>query len=108
MRNLLIVAAVLVGAGSWLAQTADRMTATPARATGGSNTAASARVSGNAEAAGTRLCDRCGFRFWRGGIGRRRRKFIRHLRHEAAESDQDGGKDHQVTHDATLDTLHSG
>ena len=44
MRNLLIVAAVLVGAGSWLAQTADRMTATPARVTGGSNMAASARV----------------------------------------------------------------
>ena len=44
MRNLLIVAAVLVGAGSWLAQTADKMTATPARATGGSTMAASARV----------------------------------------------------------------
>jgi hypothetical protein len=29
------------------------------------------------------------------------------LRHEAAKDNQNGGKDHQVTHDATLDTLHS-
>jgi aspartyl protease family protein len=44
MRNIVIVAAVLVGAGSWMAQTADKMTgASPARATSGSN-AASARI----------------------------------------------------------------
>ena len=55
MRNLLIVAAVLVGAGSWLAQTADKMTATPARVTGGTNMAASARVESPAPAAGRTL-----------------------------------------------------
>jgi aspartyl protease family protein len=44
MRNLLIVAAVLVGAGSWMAQTASKMTATPAGATSGTSTTASARV----------------------------------------------------------------
>jgi aspartyl protease family protein len=55
MRNLVIVAAVLVGAGSWLAQTADRMTATPARATGGSTMTASARVDDPAPTAGRTL-----------------------------------------------------
>src|ERR1043166_4739572 len=55
MRNLLIVAAVLVGAGSWLAQTADRMTATPSRATGGSTMAASARVESPALTGGRTL-----------------------------------------------------
>jgi len=55
MRNLLIVAAVLVGAGSWVAQTADRMTATPARATGGSNMAASARLESPAPTGGRTL-----------------------------------------------------
>ena len=55
MRNLLIVAAVLVGTGSWLAQTADKMTATPARATGGSTMAASARVESPAPTAGRTL-----------------------------------------------------
>ena len=49
MRNLLIMAAVLVGAGSWLAQTADRMTgASPARVTTGSNVA-SARIQDTAQ-----------------------------------------------------------
>jgi aspartyl protease family protein len=45
MRNILIFAALMVGAGTYMAQTADRMTAaTPARVTSGSNMAASARV----------------------------------------------------------------
>src|SRR3954470_13685092 len=44
MRNILIIAAVLVGAGTWMAQTADQMTAsTPARATSGSAVASAAR-----------------------------------------------------------------
>jgi aspartyl protease family protein len=44
MRNILIIAAVLVGAGTWMAQTADKMTAsTPARATSGSAVASAAR-----------------------------------------------------------------
>jgi aspartyl protease family protein len=45
MRNIMIFAALLVGAGVYMAQTADRMTAaTPARATIASNMAASTRV----------------------------------------------------------------
>jgi aspartyl protease family protein len=45
MRNIMIFAALLVGAGVYMAQTADKMTAaTPARATTASNMAASARV----------------------------------------------------------------
>jgi aspartyl protease family protein len=52
MRNILIVAAVLVAAASWLAQTADKMTATPARVTSGSNMA-SARVESAAPAGRT-------------------------------------------------------
>ena len=45
MRNILIFAGLMVAAGTYMAQTADRMTgATPARATSGSNMAASARV----------------------------------------------------------------
>jgi aspartyl protease family protein len=45
MRNIMIFAALLVGAGVYMAQTADKMTAaTPARATSASNMAASARV----------------------------------------------------------------
>ncbi|MHB8271845.1 TIGR02281 family clan AA aspartic protease [Bradyrhizobium sp.] len=44
MRNILIFAALMVGAGTYMAQTADRMTAAkPVRATSGSNVAASAR-----------------------------------------------------------------
>jgi aspartyl protease family protein len=39
MRNIVIFAALLIGAGSWLAQTADRMTAAPARAATGSSVA---------------------------------------------------------------------
>jgi aspartyl protease family protein len=42
MRNLVIIAAVLVGAGTWMAQTADNMTAS--RTTSGANMAASARL----------------------------------------------------------------
>src|SRR3954464_4840086 len=42
MRNLVIIAAVLVGAGTWMAQTADKMTAS--RTTSGANMAASARL----------------------------------------------------------------
>jgi aspartyl protease family protein len=45
MRNIMIFAGLLVGAGVYMAQTADKMTAaTPARATSASNMAASARV----------------------------------------------------------------
>jgi aspartyl protease family protein len=45
MRNILIFAGLMVGAGTFMAQTADRMTAaTPARATSVSNMASSARV----------------------------------------------------------------
>src|ERR1700710_378717 len=45
MRNILIFAGLIIGAGTYMAQTADRMTAaTPARATSASNMAASARV----------------------------------------------------------------
>jgi aspartyl protease family protein len=45
MRNIMILAALMVGAGVYMAQTADKMTAaTPARATTASNTASSARV----------------------------------------------------------------
>jgi aspartyl protease family protein len=45
MRNILIFAGLMVGAGTYMAQTADRMTAaTPARVTSASNMAASARV----------------------------------------------------------------
>ena len=45
MRNIMILAALMVGAGVYMAQTADRMTAaTPARATTASNMASSARV----------------------------------------------------------------
>jgi aspartyl protease family protein len=45
MRNIMILAALMVGAGVYMAQTADKMTAaTPARATTASNMAASARV----------------------------------------------------------------
>ena len=56
MRNIVIVAAVLVGAASWMAQTADKMTsAAPARATCGSNMAASARVESAAPIAGRSL-----------------------------------------------------
>jgi aspartyl protease family protein len=45
MRNILIFAALMVGAGTYMAQTADRMTAaTPSRATSASNMAASART----------------------------------------------------------------
>jgi aspartyl protease family protein len=54
MRNILIVAAVLVAAASWMAQTADKMTATPARVTGGSNMA-SARVESPAPTGGRSL-----------------------------------------------------
>ena len=44
MRNILIFAGLMVAAGTYMAQTADRMTAaTPARATSASNMAASAR-----------------------------------------------------------------
>ena len=51
MRNILIFAALMVGAGTYMAQTADKMTAaTPARATGASNMAASARVQQPAQA----------------------------------------------------------
>ena len=42
MRNIVIIALVLVGAGTWMAQTADKMTAS--RATSGANMAASARL----------------------------------------------------------------
>jgi aspartyl protease family protein len=56
MRNILIVAVVLAMAGSWMAQTADRMTAAaPARATSGSNIAASARLESPAAVAGRSL-----------------------------------------------------
>jgi aspartyl protease family protein len=45
MRNILIFAGLMVGAGTYMAQTADRMTAaTPARATNASSMAASGRV----------------------------------------------------------------
>jgi aspartyl protease family protein len=45
MRNIMILAALMVGAGTWMAQTADRMTAaTPARATSASNMAPSPRI----------------------------------------------------------------
>jgi aspartyl protease family protein len=45
MRNILIFAALMVGAGTYMAQTADKMTAaTPGRTTGASNMAASART----------------------------------------------------------------
>jgi aspartyl protease family protein len=45
MRNILIFAALMVGAGTYMAQTADRMIAAkPVRVTSGSNVAASARV----------------------------------------------------------------
>jgi aspartyl protease family protein len=45
MRNIMIFAGLLVGAGVYMAQTADKMTAaTPARATSASNMVASARV----------------------------------------------------------------
>ena len=45
MRNIMIFAGLMVGAGVYMAQTADKMTAaTPARATSASNMAASARV----------------------------------------------------------------
>ena len=45
MRNILIFAGLMVAAGIYMAQTADKMTAaTPARATSASNIAASARV----------------------------------------------------------------
>jgi aspartyl protease family protein len=55
MRNILIIAAVLVGAGSWMAQTADKMTsASPARATGGSSMA-SARIDAPPPAGGRTL-----------------------------------------------------
>ena len=54
MRNILIVAAVLVAAASWLAQTADKMTATPARVTSGSNMA-SARLQDAAPTGGRSL-----------------------------------------------------
>jgi aspartyl protease family protein len=42
MRNIVILALVLVGAGTWMAQTADKMTAS--RTTSGANRAASARL----------------------------------------------------------------
>ena len=32
-----------------------------------------------------------------------RRHLVRHLRHQGAEADHEGGEDHHVTHDATLD-----
>src|SRR5436305_8432762 len=51
MRNLVILAAVLVGAGSWMAQTASNMTATPAGVTSATNMAASAE---SARATGSR------------------------------------------------------
>ncbi len=44
----------------------------------------------------------------RGDIGKRRRRrrhLVRHLRHEGAEADHDGGKDHEVTHHATPDEV---
>jgi aspartyl protease family protein len=45
MRNILIFAGLMVAAGTYMAQTADRMTAaTPARATSASNMTTSARV----------------------------------------------------------------
>src|SRR3954453_10551396 len=45
MRNIMIFAALLVGAGTYMAQTADKMTAaTPARASNASSMAASAPV----------------------------------------------------------------
>jgi len=44
MRNVLIFSALMVGAGTYMAQTADRITATPARIIGTSNMAASARL----------------------------------------------------------------
>jgi aspartyl protease family protein len=45
MRNIMIFAGLLVGAGVYMAQTADKMTAaTPARATSALNMAASTRV----------------------------------------------------------------
>ena len=64
-----------------------------------------AGVAGNVEAAAGGLRDRLRGRFCRrcAGGGRRRRHLVRHLRHVGAEADQDGGKDHQVTHYATLD-----
>jgi aspartyl protease family protein len=56
MRNILIFAALMVGAGTYMAQTADRMTAaTPARATSGSNMAASARVQAEGRIDGQRI-----------------------------------------------------
>jgi aspartyl protease family protein len=51
MRNIMILAALMVGAGVYMAQTADKMTAaTPARATTASNMASSARVQETAQA----------------------------------------------------------
>ena len=43
----------------------------------------------------------------RGGLSRRRAglggsHLVRHLRHDGAEADHEGGKDHDVTHYATL------
>src|SRR5690242_16456310 len=55
MRNLLILTAVLVGAGSWMAQTASKMTAAPAGATSGANPTASARVESPASTGGRTL-----------------------------------------------------
>ena len=66
-------------------------------------------VAGNAEAANTRLADGLGGSgFARGGIGERRRArrhLVRRLRHDGAEDDHDGGKNHKVTHHATLDEI---
>src|SRR5580698_10793344 len=51
MRNIMVFAGLLVGAGVYMAQTADKMTAAmPARATNASNIAASARVQAAAPA----------------------------------------------------------
>src|SRR5260370_37074206 len=44
----------------------------------------------------------------RGGIGEhrgRRRHLVRHLRHHGAEANHQRGKDHYVTHHATLDEV---
>ncbi len=60
---------------------------------------------GMSSAAAGGLRDRLRGALFRRGAGgsRRRRHLVRHLRHVGAEADQNGGKDHQVTHYATLD-----
>jgi hypothetical protein len=109
MRNLMIFATILVGLGTFMAQMADKMSPAAASATTAPRKAAvglemAAGVARNAQGAAGGWC----FRLDDGSLSRscgrgsrRRRHLVRHLRHEGAEADQDGGKDHQVTHDAT-------